>query len=88
MGRAAYEAFTCSCGERCLMVPHERTGTLAPITMTASLDGNIVLNLAWNAIHGNTYRIGPKAERDADPKPRLLNHFANCPDRVRFGGRS
>jgi len=70
------------------MVPHCRTGKLAPITATAYPDGNIALVLeSINGGHG-AYRIVPLAERERDPKPRLLNHFSNCADRQQFGGRS
>jgi hypothetical protein len=41
MGRPAYSVFTCSCGERCVMVPHEKSGKLAPITEATYDNGNI-----------------------------------------------
>jgi hypothetical protein len=87
MGRKPYESFTCSCGERCIMVPHETSGKLAPITTTAYAGGTIAIALrSVNGGHGR-YRIVPKAEREADPRPRPMNHFSNCPDRAHCGGR-
>jgi hypothetical protein len=89
MGRAAYESFTCTCGVRCVMVPHQTTGKLAPITIATYPDGNVVVNLASvNGGHG-TYRIAGTEERARDPhRPRSLNHFASCPNASDFGGRT
>jgi hypothetical protein len=78
VSRKANERFVCSCGEQCVMVAHEKTGKLAPITVNAYDNGNIVLP------GGGVYRIVPKAEREADPRPRLLNHWSNCPDARNF----
>jgi hypothetical protein len=78
MGRKANERFVCSCGEQCVMVAHEKTGKLAPITIKAYDNGNIVL------LGNGCYRIVSKAERAADPRSRLLNHWASCPDAGSF----
>lgn len=92
MGRQIYERFVCACGEACLMIPHEKSGKLAPITTATYDDGNIEKDLQLDA-RGNhlagraVYRIVPKAERESNPKPRHLNHFSNCPNRDQFGGR-
>lgn len=88
MGRKAYERFVCDCGEGCVMVPHVQSGKLAPITIATYPDGNIEVDLlSVNGGHG-TYRVVPERERLANPKPRLLNHFTNCPLREQFGGRT
>ena len=85
--RRPYERFRCSCGEVCVMVPHAQSGKPAPITVAAYPNGNIRINLeSVNAGHG-TYSIVPKRERERDPRPRPLNHHADCPDRANFGGR-
>jgi len=64
------------------MIPHETTGVPAPITRALYADGTVRITLeSVNAGHG-TYGIVPKAEREADPKPRPHNHWSNCPRRA------
>lgn len=76
--RRQNERFVCSCGEVCVMIAHEKSGKLAPITVNAYPNGNVVLP------GGGVYRIVSKQEREADPRPRLLNHYSNCPDANSF----
>ena len=84
MGRPAYSRFVCSCGESCVMVPSASTGKLAPITLATYPDGNIAIDLlSVNGGHG-TYRIVSTAEREANPVPRPMSHWATCPDADRF----
>lgn len=88
MGRPAYSRFVCRCGEVCVMVPHVTTGRLAPITVVAYDDGNIRVDLAsvdaaQGAPHG-TYAVVPTAEREADPRPRPMNHWATCTRAAEF----
>lgn len=87
MGRNAYETFTCECGERCRMVPHERTRSLAPITVATYDTGNIVLIQATDNGPNGTYRILPENDRAANAGLLHLNHFTNCPRRDQFGRR-
>lgn len=82
MGRKANERFVCSCGEACVMLPHERSGGLWPITVAAYDNGFVELVLDDQA--NVLWRIVPKAEREADPRPRLLYHWSNCPDAAGF----
>jgi hypothetical protein len=85
MGRQVYEQFTCTCGTVCTMLPHEKSGKLAPITKDTYEGGNI--ELTDDMFGKRTYRIVSKPEREAKPRHRRLNHFSNCPDRESFGGR-
>jgi hypothetical protein len=84
MGRKAYETFTCSCGERCVMVPHEKSGKLAPITVAAYPNGNIELLQGEDQESSPVYRVVPPKERLAVPKPRPVSHWSNCPDAASF----
>jgi hypothetical protein len=68
------------------MVAHRATGKLAPITTATYDDSNIEVFGDGGLIP--LYRIVPKQEREADPKPLHLNHFTNCPRREAFGGRA
>lgn len=87
MKRQPYEHFICECGEPCIMVPHERTGKLAPITIRVYDDGNIVLVQATDNGPRYTYRILAPDDRLANAGLLRLNHFSNCPLREQFGGR-
>jgi hypothetical protein len=82
-----YERFRCACGEFCVMVPHEGSGKPAPITVAPYDGGNVDLVLRSVNAGQTTYRIVGTAERVADPRPRFVNHFSNCPLREDFGGR-
>lgn len=82
MPRKAYETFTCNCGERCQMIPHEQAGGLAPITLAAYDNGNV--DLVQDEEANVLWRIVPEAEREARPRPRRRNHYDTCPDAGRF----
>ncbi len=79
MGRKHGEVFRCGCGEQCVMAAHHESGKLNPITVKAYDGGNIETFQATDNGPGLTYRIVPKQEREADPKPRPVSHFSNCP---------
>lgn len=88
MGRAAYSRFVCVCGEACVMVPHVRTGKLAPITVAEKPDGNVVVNMATVVAGHGTYRTASPTDRAAEPlRPYHLNHFASCPSASQFRRR-
>lgn len=84
MGRKAYERFRCSCGEECIMVPHHASGKLNPITVKCYEGGNIRIDLDSVIASQGTYAIVPKAEREANPIPRPVSHWATCPDAGNF----
>lgn len=73
--RSAYEFFQCECGEQCVMLPHERTGKLAPITLNLYDDGNIEKT---GSVPGSIYRVVSKGDRESNPKMRHYNHWTNC----------
>jgi hypothetical protein len=77
MGRSAYSTFTCECGVACVMVPHETSGKLAPITVAKHDGGNIETVQATDNGPRYTYRV-PKAEREQYPEPRHLSHWTDC----------
>lgn len=82
MSRPADDIKTCVCGARYVQRQHERTGKFAPIEHAPSERGNI-------RIKGDgRYAIIPKKELATYEGDRYLNHFAYCPSRARFGGRS
>jgi hypothetical protein len=87
MGRPAYSVFTCTCGERCVMVPHEKSGKLNPITVNAYPNGNIRVNLDSVIASQGSYGIVPKAEREANPIPRPVSHWSQCPHADNFRRR-
>lgn len=85
---SSYEVRQCSCGEKMLMLRHERTGHVAPINDQVKPRGpyprgNILINLS-----AGTYRVVSKdkvdqmLERDLDQL--RLNHFVTCPDRKEY----
>lgn len=85
MGRKAYEAFTCSCGERCTMVPSESTGKLAPIEDRLDDGGNVVLIQATDNSANYTYRaLGTPEARAANAGRLRFPHWARCRDADRF----
>lgn len=79
MVRTAHGETTCSCGARFVQRLHERTGNPAPITIYHDPRGNIRVN------PDGTYGIIRKG--DLHIGSRFLNHFAECPDREKYGGR-
>lgn len=58
---------------------HEGTGNIAPIDMEPVDGGNIEID-----VEAGTYRIIPKDDRLANPKPRHLNHWATCAAKEEF----
>jgi hypothetical protein len=88
MGRKAYEQFTCTCGERCVMVPNEKSGKLAPITSATYETGNIVLIQATDNGPNYAYRaLGKPEDRAANAGQLYLNHWSNCPHAADFRRR-
>jgi hypothetical protein len=75
------QSHVCKCGRRFTQRPHATTGKLAPITDYTTADGNIEIET------NGAYRIVSKADRDASPGPRYLNHFVDCPLASEFGRR-
>lgn len=77
-----------ACRAEMIGAAHVRTGTVAPILLEPSDDGNCLL---WRTSEGATYATVGKAEvreylRNAGV-PLRLNHFADCPHAARFTRR-
>lgn len=63
----------CPCGKRFVQRRNNNTGKSAPITEYTVEGGNIEI------LADGSYRIVPYLERTADPRPRHVNHFVDCP---------
>lgn len=82
MSRPADDIKTCVCGARYVQRRHERTGKYAPIEHAPSEKGNCRI------LANGDYAIIPKADVATYAGDKYLNHFAYCPSRRKFGGRS
>lgn len=85
--RAAGERWTCTCGAPLLGAMHPDTEKVAPITVAEKDDGNVL-------VYGNREGVlcyRPVRDEAAlawlrkSKVPLRLNHFADCPDRARYG---
>lgn len=70
-----------SCDVMVLDLRHERTGRHAPIEVEPVQGGNIAIDL-----EAGTYRLLLLSDIRV-PGPRYRNHFAACPEALRFRGR-
>lgn len=85
MGRKSHESFVCSCGERCQMIPHEKTGRLAPIEDRLDDGGNVVLVPGDDQAGSSVYRVlGTPEARTANAGRLRFPHWARCKDADRF----
>lgn len=76
-----------ACQRPIVWAVHERTHNRAPFDPGLDPDGNVEIALAKPAGFDGplyTYRVVPKAEREAEPRGRHLSHFVTCTDPDRF----
>ena len=75
-----------ACGRAIVWAVHERTRRRAPFDPGLVEGGNVELRQVPRRFDGPlyVYRIVPKREREADPRPHHVSHFVTCSDPGRF----